>query len=78
MSCVFFVRPYGTTNISFKTPFTSVENEKNLEPQGSTRVKLIYTPKVLSWCIDIGYFVVEAQGSCGSTRIKCTGKSVGE
>ncbi len=55
----------------------SVDNEKSLQPQGSTKVQLVYAPRLLSGS-DIGYFTVQAQGGCGSTSIKCIGKSVGE
>lgn len=62
---------------SVKSPFVCINSEKNIQPHSSTNIKIVYTPKYLSDSTDIGYFTIQARGSCGSAKIKCIGQSTG-
>lgn len=60
-----------------RSPFTCVDSDGSLQPRSSTKIKLVYAPKVLSHYMDITYFTIQAQGSCGCAKIKCIGQSIG-
>ena len=59
------------------TVYFCADYKKNIQPFTSTKVKLIYAPKVFNDFKDVGYFIVRADGGLGSTQIKCVGQSKG-
>ena len=59
------------------SPFVCVDSTRSLRPHTSISVKLKYAPKLLSDNGDISYFQVQAEGSLGLVKVKCTGLSVG-
>lgn len=74
---MYVIQPLIPTGDFSKSAFDCPNYEKNLMPHTTSRVKLIYAPKLLCDCADIGYFTVQAQGGCGMMKIKCIGKSIG-
>lgn len=79
MSCNFSVRPYRTGSDCTGFSLCHSPNHSNtLEPSASTKIKLVYSPLVLCDCQDIGYFMVQAEGGYGCSKIKCIGHSKGK
>ena len=77
MPCTYVIQPFNPIGDFSKSAFDCPNCEKNLLPRTVSKVKLIYSPKLLCECADIGYFTIQAQGGCGMMKIKCIGKSIG-